>query len=292
MEQRQRFRQLLAGPDPLVAPGVYDCLSAKVVEQAGFQAASVTGAGLVASVLGLPDVGLITMTEVLNQTRSIARSVTIPVFADCDTGYGNPLNVMRTIQEFEAAGVAGLFIEDQVAPKKCGHFEGKRLVSRTEMVRKIEAALEARTDPDLVIMARTDAVAVYGMEEALERARLYAKAGVDMLFVEAPQSREQLELIARELRPLGLPLMANMVEGGKTPVMDVGELAEMGYRFITFSGSLQKTAIWAMRSLAQKLRESGSVKSFYPGRLVSQDERSELLGLPRFYELERRLLAE
>ncbi|MHB1159922.1 MAG: isocitrate lyase/PEP mutase family protein [Chloroflexota bacterium] len=292
MEQRKRFRELLGGPNPVVGPGVYDCLSAKLVEQAGFPVAMVTGAGLIASLKGVPDVGLATMTEVLEQTRNIVRSVKIPVMADCDTGYGNPINVIRTVQEFEAAGVAGLFIEDQVAPKKCGHFEGKRLVSRTEMLRKIQAALEARTDPEMVIMARTDAIAVYGVEEALARARAYAEAGVDMLFVEAPRSREQLAHIARELRPLGLPLMANMVEGGKTPVFDVGELAEMGFKYITFSGSLQRTALKAMQGLLEVMKETGSVKSYYPGRMLSQDERSELLGLPKFYELERRLLAE
>lgn len=292
MEQRKRFRELLSGADPVVAPGVYDCISAKLVERAGFQAALITGAGLVASLMGLPDVGLTTMTEVLVQSRNIARSVKIPVMADCDTGYGNPLNVMRTVQEFEAAGVAALFMEDQVAPKRCGHFEGKSVISRTEMVRKIEAAVEARTDPDMVIMARTDALGVHGMEEALDRARAYAEAGVDMLFVEAPQSREQLEHIGRELKPLGLPLMSNMVEGGKTPVMDVGELAEMGFKFITFSGSLQRKAIWAMQEFLHDLRETGSVKGHYPGRLVSQDERSELLGLPQFYELEKRLLRD
>lgn len=292
MEQRRRFRELLRRPEPLVGPGVYNCISARLVEEAGFEAAMITGAGIAASVLGVPDVGLITMLEVLAQSRNIVRSVKIPVMADCDTGYGNPINVIRTIQEFETAGVAGLFIEDQVAPKRCGHFEGKQLVSEIEMVRKIQAAVGARTDPEMVLMARTDARAVYGLEGAIARARAYVEAGAEMLFVEAPQSREELAEVGLALRPLGVPLLTNLVEGGKTPLVPVRELAEMGFKMITFSGSLQRTGIKAMQGFLESLRETGEVTSYYPERMVSLDERSRLLGLPDFYELEQRLLAE
>jgi len=288
MNTRQRLRQLLDNHEPVVAPGVYDGLTARLVERAGFNAAMVTGAGVAASTLGVPDVGLATMSEVLTHTKNIAHAVDIPVVADCDTGYGNPLNVRRTIQEFEAAGVAGLFIEDQVAPKRCGHFRGKSVIAVEEMVQKIRAAVDARRDPDLLLIARTDAAAVSGIEAAVDRARAYIDAGADMPFVEAPQSRDDLEYVAAQLGPRGVPLMVNLVEGGRTPLLPVTELAKIGFRFVSFSGSLQKTAIKAMQELLVSLHEDGDVESFYPSRMVSLDERSEILGLPEFFKLEQR----
>jgi 2,3-dimethylmalate lyase len=291
MTKRQQFRALLAGGAPVVAPGVYDCLSAKVVERSGASAAIVTGAGIAASVLGEPDVGLVTMTEALNQTRNIARSIGIPLIADCDTGYGNPINVRRTVREFEDAGVAALFLEDQVAPKRCGHFAGKQVIEAEEMVQKLRAACEARTDADLLIIARTDARAVHGPEEAVRRARRYVEAGAEMIFVEAPHSAEELALIGKELQPLGVPLMVNLVEGGKTPLLPVDELARLGYTLVTFSGSLQKTAIKAMQELLASLHATGEVTAFYPERMVSLEERSEILGLPDYFALEQRYAA-
>ena len=215
MTRRQQLRSLLAGPDAVTAPGVYDCLTARVAEAEGAQAVIVTGAGVAASVLGTPDVGLLTMTEVATQTRNIVNAVDIPVVADCDTGYGNPVNVQRTIREFEHAGVAALFMEDQVSPKRCGHFAGKQIIPAEDMVQKLRAAVDAREDSDLLLIARTDARAVDGPQEAIRRARLYVEAGAEMIFVEAPHSVEELELIAHDLRPLGVPLMCNLVEGGK-----------------------------------------------------------------------------
>jgi 2,3-dimethylmalate lyase len=291
MTKRQQFRTLLAGGAPVVAPGVYDCLSAKVVERSGASAAIVTGAGIAASVLGEPDVGLVTMSEALNQTRNIARCIGIPLIADCDTGYGNPINVRRTVREFEDAGVSALFLEDQVAPKRCGHFAGKQVIDAEEMVQKLRAACEARTDRDLLIIARTDARATYGPEEAVRRARLYVEAGAEMIFVEAPHSEDELELIGKELQPLGVPLMVNLVEGGKTPLVPVDELARLGYTLVTFSGSLQKTAIKAMQDLLVSLHATGEVTDFYPGRMVSLEERSEILGLPDYFALEQRYAA-
>jgi 2-methylisocitrate lyase-like PEP mutase family enzyme len=288
MNTRQRLRQLLDNHEPVVAPGVYDGLTARLVERAGFNAAIVTGAGVAASTLGVPDVGLATMSEVLTQTKNITHAVDIPVVADCDTGYGNPLNVRRTIQEFEATGVAGLFIEDQVAPKRCGHFRGKSVIAVEEMMQKIHAAVDARRDPDLLLITRTDAAAVSGIEAAVDRARAYVDAGAEMLFVEAPQSREDLEYVAAQLAPLGVPLMVNLVEGGRTPLLPVTELAKIGFRFVSFSGSLQKTAIKAMQELLVRLYEDGDVEAFYPSRMVSLDERSDILGLPEFFELEQR----
>lgn len=289
--RRERLRELLAQPGPIVAPGVYDGLTARLVQQAGFDAAIVTGAGLVASVLGVPDVGLATMSEVLQQTRNIAGSVDLPLVADCDTGYGNPINVGRTIREFEAAGVAALFIEDQVAPKRCGHFSGKQIIPEDDMVQKIRAAVDARFDEKLVLIARTDARAVAGIETAVERGRRYAAAGADMIFVEAPQTPDELAYVGKELGPV-VPLMVNLVEGGRTPLLPVSELAELGFRLITFSGSMQKTAIKAMQGLLGSLREHGTVDEYYPARMVSLDERSEILGLPQFFELERQYASE
>jgi 2-methylisocitrate lyase-like PEP mutase family enzyme len=288
MSNRKRLRELLAAPDAVIAPGVYDCLTARVAERAGAQAIIVTGAGVAASVLGTPDVGLMTMTEVVTQTRNIVRSVEVPVVADCDTGYGNPINVQRTIREFESAGVSALFMEDQVSPKRCGHFSGKQIISAEDMVQKIRAAVDARVDPDLLLIARTDARAVDGPEEAIRRSRMYVEAGAEMIFVEAPHTVDELRLIGQELKPLGVPLMVNLVEGGRTPLVPVSELTEMGFSFVSFSGSMQKTAIAAMQPLVETLLRTGEVTEFYPDAMISLDERSEILGLPHFFELEKR----
>jgi methylisocitrate lyase len=284
MKTTTQLRKLIKKKGIIVAPGVYDCISARLAEKAGFELVTITGAGITASVLGYPDMGLITMTEVLNQVRNIVKSVHIPVFADCDTGYGNPLNVYRTVQEFEDAGVAGLFIEDQVFPKRCGHFEGKHLIPTEEMVKKIEAALDARKDPDLVIMARTDARAIYGLNKAIERARVYVKAGADIIFIEAPQTVEELRKVAKSVN---VPTMANMVEGGKTPLVSVQELEEMGFKFVVFSGSAQKIAIRAMQELFCTLKATGRLDSIL-NKIASLSERSEMLELSKFYEMEKK----
>ncbi len=287
MRKTTELRKLIEQHGIIVSPGAYDCLSAKLVEQAGFKMVSATGAGVAASILGYPDVGLTTMSEVLNQTRNIVKSVNIPVFADCDTGYGNPINVYRTIQEFEDAGVAGLFIEDQAAPKRCGHFEGKHLISKEEMVKKIEAALDARTDPDLVIMARTDARDVYGLDDAIERAGAYVEAGVDMIYIESPRTVEELRKVAKAV---DVPTMANIVEGGKTPLVSVQELEEMGFKFASFSGSTQRIAMRAIQRLLGTLKTTGRLDGVL-GEIALLDERSALLGLQRFYEMEKKYVS-
>lgn len=286
MSKARRFRELLARPGPIVAPGVYDCISAKVVERAGFPAAFISGAAVTASLLGYPDVGLQTMPEILNQARNIARSVEIPVIADVDTGYGNALNVMRTVREFEAAGVAGIFIEDQTFPKRCGHFEGKQVISAEEMVVKIKAACEARWDKEFVIIARTDARALYGLDQAIERGIKYAEAGADIVFVEALLSVEEMAKVARSIPK---PVQANLNEGSKTPVVPVRELYEMGFKLITYSGLLQRAAIRSMMTALEVLKREGTTASLYPDRLCDLVERSELLGLEDFYRLEERL---
>ena len=287
-----RLQELIRRPGILVTPGVYDCLSARLVEAAGFEIVAVTGAGLTASALGVPDLGLMTMTEVADRVRAIADSVNVPVFADCENGFGGPLNVMRTTQVFERAGVAGFFIEDQPQSRRCGHFTGKTVVPLEEMVTKIRAAVKARENPDLVIMARTDARTVEGLPSALARARAYAEAGADALFVEAPESKEELAEVVESLADLGLPIKANMAEGGKTPLATADELEAMGYKFAHFPGGCQKVALRAMQGFLADLRRTGSISDWYPERMAPLEERSELLGLPGFLAIEQELMGE
>ena len=281
-----RLRKLLADPGIIAMPCSYDSLTAKLIEKTGYSVVGVTGAGVCAAVLGVPDVGLMTMTEVLNQTKNIVNATSLPVICDCDNGYGGPVNVMRTVREFEEAGVAGFWIEDQIFPKRCGHFEGKKIVSREEMITKIEAAAETRRDPDLVIIARTDAKAVFGLDEAISRARDYAKAGADMIFVEAPRSKDELRKIASSIEA---PQMVNLVEGGKTPLVTIKELKEMGFKIASFSGSSQKIAIKAIQEFLADFHETGDIR-LYLDDMVSLEERSQLLGLDDFYEFERQFL--
>lgn len=281
-----KLRELLRQPGPVLCPGIYDCLSAKVVERAGLPCAIISGAAVTASRLGFPDVGLQTMSEILDQARNIARSVAIPVIADIDTGYGNALNVTRAICEFESAGVAGVFLEDQTFPKKCGHFEGIDVIPAEEMAIKIRAACEARRNKDFVIIGRTDARARHGLKEAIERGRAYAAAGADVIFVEALLSEAELREVGKAI---DAPLQANIVEGGKTPNIGFRELYEMGYKLITYSGTLQRTAITGMRSALETLKQDGTTKALYPERMCDLVERSELLGLAHFYALEERL---
>jgi methylisocitrate lyase len=273
-----------------VTPGVYDCLSARLVEDAGFEVVAVSGAAVAASALGAPDLGLLTMAEIVERVRAIVESVRVPVIADCENGFGGPLNVMRTVQQFERAGVAGLFIEDQPQARRCGHFTGKTVVPRDEMVQKIRAAVKARTNPDLMLMARTDARTVEGLDAAIARARAYAEAGADSLFVEAPETTEELQQIAESLADLGLPLKANMAEGGKTPLATAEELEAMGYKFAHFPGSCQKVALRAMQSFLGDLRATGSIADWYPERMASLDERSAVLRLQGYLDVEQELL--
>jgi carboxyvinyl-carboxyphosphonate phosphorylmutase len=287
MRKTTRLRKLLEEPGIVAMPCSYDSLTAKLIEQTGYKVVGVTGAGLCAAILGAPDVGLMTMTEVLNQTKNIVSATNLPVICDCDNGYGGPINIMRTVREFEEAGVAGFWIEDQIFPKRCGHFEGKKIVSREEMIPKIEAAVEARRDSDLVIIARTDANAVLGLEEAISRAKDYVKAGADMIFVEAPRSRDELRKIASSIEA---PQMVNLVEGGKTPLLTIEEMEEMGFKIASFSGSPQKIAIKAIQEFLTDFHGTGDIR-LYLDDMVSLEERSQLLGLDDFYELERKFLS-
>jgi len=283
MTGARQLRTLLQRPDLLVAPGVYDGLSTIIVQQAGFEAVYASG-GAIARSSGVPDLGLLSATEMASRIAEIVEAAAVPVIADADTGYGNPLNVARTVAQLERIGVAALRLEDQVTPKRCGHYDTKSLISPAEMSAKIRAAVDARADDDLLVIARTDAIAVEGFDAALARARAYADAGADMLFVEAPQSLEQIRQIAQRLDQ---SLLINMFAGGKTPLMSAAELAELGYRLMIVPSDLQRAAISAMRKAADTLRSDGSTAAI-TGELATFTERDQLIGLPSYQELEQR----
>jgi methylisocitrate lyase len=279
----QILRQLLARPSILVIPGVYDCISAKLAEQSGFEVAATSGFGIAASTLGLPDYGFMTATEVLYSVGRIAQSVNIPVIADMDTGYGNALNVMRTIKDAVQSGLAGVILEDQEFPKKCGHFGGKRVIPTSEHVSKIKAAVEARGDSGLVIIARTDARAVLGLDEAIQRGHAYIDAGADVLFVEAPQSVEELQAIAAAFPDV--PLVANIIEGGKTPPLTAAQLEEMGFKIVFFALSALLTVTKAMKACLQELKEKGTTSYFT--EMMNFGEFKELIEVPKYLDLEK-----
>jgi len=246
-ESMTGLRERLGEARILVAPGIFDALTGMVAQQAGAEAAYVSGASIAYTRFGRPDIGLVTMTEVAATVAAIRDRIEIPVIVDADTGFGNALNVQRTVRMFERMGASALQLEDQTLPKRCGHLAGKTLVSAGEMRGKIRAALDARASAETLIIARTDAIAVEGIEAALDRAESYAESGADMLFVEAPQSREQIDAIMARLKGKA-PLMANMVEGGKTPLMAADELQRLGYSMVIFPGG----AVRAMAATAQR----------------------------------------
>lgn len=283
---RARLRELLAAPDPFVAPGAYDALSARLVEQAGFDVVYMTGFGSTASLIGRPDVGLLSGTEMVDNARRIVAAVDLPVIADADTGYGNAINVLRTVALYEQAGVAGLHLEDQVTPKKCGHMSGKSVIDRAEMVGKIRAAVAARCDPELVLIARTDAAAVEGVDAAIARARAYAEAGADVLFVEAPTSSDDLARVAAELRGVA-PLVFNWAEGGRTPAIGLNRIAELGFSLVLYPIGTLLAATAGIRALLETIRADGTPAAAMPG-LPSFDGFTDLIGLPEVRELERR----
>ena len=232
MKMSKKLRNLFKENTPIVDPGPHDVETASTIEQTGFDAVYMTGYGTSASVLGRPDVGLLTMTEMVERARNIADIINVPLIADADTGYGDVINVIRTVREYEKAGVACIQLEDQVAPKKCGHMLGREIIPAEEMVRKIKAALDARTDPDFMIMARTDARTNYGYEEAIRRCKLYKEAGADIIFFESPESKEEMEKLNKEL---GDTLtLANMLEKGRTPLLNVAELEQLGFNLVIF----------------------------------------------------------
>jgi 2,3-dimethylmalate lyase len=255
MRTTTRLRQMLAAPGLIVAPGAYDGISVRLIEAAGFSAVYMTGAGTAASHLGQPDLGLATLTEMASHAAHLASAVSLPVIADADTGYGNALNAVRTVREYERAGVAGLHMEDQVAPKKCGHIAGKQVVPTKEFAEKIRAAAEHRTDPDFVIIARTDARAVTSLDDAIDRGNRYAEAGADLIFVEAPQTLDEIHRVAREVKA---PLLANMVQGGRTPRVPTADLERLGFKIAIFPAVCMAAAIRAMERALGLLKAHGT----------------------------------
>lgn len=286
MNPRQIFKKLLQRDKLLVAPGCFDGLSARLVEEAGFEAAYLSG-GAVARSMGIPDIGLVTMSETIERAAQVVAAVKLPIIADADTGYGNAINLVRTVREFERAGVAAIHIEDQITPKRCGHLDGKEVISIVEMAKKLEAALEARTDRDFSIIARTDARGVNGFDDAIERARVFAKLGVDAIFVEAPQSEDELAEIPRRLS--GIPLLVNVFKGGKTPMLPMERLQQMGYRIAIYPSETQRAAIHAMRTALSTLKGEGTTESI-DASLTTFKERDRVVGLEDWQKIEKEYL--
>jgi 2,3-dimethylmalate lyase len=282
------LRGLIDSSEVVLAPGCYDALGARLVEEAGFPAVYMTGFGSAASRLGRPDVGLMTLPEMVDNAHRIAEAVALPVIADADTGYGNAVNGSRTVHEYEAAGVAAIHLEDQVMPKKCGHMEGKQVIPAGEMAAKVAAAVAARSSPEFLIIARTDARAVEGLAAALDRARRYRDAGADVLFVEAPQSEREIAAVA-EAFP-GVPLLFNYAEGGRTPAVTHQFLRELGFKIVIFPISTLLAATAAMRSVLAQIRADGSPINAL-GSLLGFGEFLDFIGLAEIQQLDRRFSA-
>ena len=283
---RARLRELLAGSGPLVAPGAYDALSARLIEQAGFDVVYMTGFGTTASLIGRPDVGLLSGAEMIDNARRIVAAVDVPVIADADTGYGNAINVLRTVRTYEQAGVAGIHLEDQVNPKKCGHMSGKAVIPASEMVGKIRAAVAARRDPDFVLIARTDAAAVEGLDAAIARARAYAEAGADVLFVEAPTSEDDIARVATELKGVA-PLVFNWAEGGRTPPIALDRIAELGFSLVLYPIGTLLAATAGIRAVLETIRADGTPAAAM-SELPTFEGFTDLIGLDEVRALEQR----
>lgn len=282
MKQATLLREMLRQPEIIVAAGCYECVSARLVERAGFRTAYLTGYGTSATLLGKPDYGYITMGEMVTHGKNIAAALSIPVISDADTGYGNVLNTIRTVQEFERAGVAAIHIEDQTFPKRCGHMEGKQVISMQEHTMKIKAAVEAREE--MLIIARTDARAPLGLEAAIERGLAYREAGADIIFIDAPQSVEEIQVIAEKIKA---PLLINMTEGGKTPPLSSTELQQMGYKIVIYPITAMLAGVKAMEMALRELREKGSTLGIRQ-QMRSFGELNEIIGLEEAQALEER----
>jgi methylisocitrate lyase len=281
----RRFRELLARPGIIRSLGAHDVFTALIVEQAGFETVFIGGFGTSASVLGLPDINFLTMTEMADAVRRMAARVSIPVIADGDTGHGDLHNVQRTVASFESAGAAGVLLEDQVMPKRCGHFANKQVIPTDEMVLKFKAAVRAKRDPDFVIFARTDARQMNGLDDAIDRVNRYCAAGADIAFIEAPQSRAELEEIPRRVK---YPLFVNMLSGGVTPILPVNELERLGYKIVVCPIESLMVCARAMRDLCDAWKTTGRVDTLATAAM-SFDEVKKLLGVEEFLKLRERL---
>jgi 2-methylisocitrate lyase-like PEP mutase family enzyme len=287
MNPRKKLRALIAGKSYAIIPGSYDVLTARLIQIAGFEGVYLTGGGYSRS-NGYPDIGLLTMTEVTAWISRVVDAVDIPVIADMDAGYGNALNVIRSVREYEKTGVAAFHLEDQVSPKKCGHYEGKQMVSKAEMVGKIKAAVDTRRDTDMVIIARSDARAVEGLQASIDRVNAYLDAGADVGFVEAPQSAEELAAAAQQLRK---PALCNIFEGGKTPVLPARELAAMGYRIGIYPSQTHRAAIAAAKRVLAVLKRDGDTAAI-ESELATFNDREEAVNAKRWRDLETKYLRD
>jgi 2-methylisocitrate lyase-like PEP mutase family enzyme len=281
--QARRLSDQIAKGQPVIAPGVFDGLSARLVEQAGFDAVYASG-GAIARSHGIPDLGLLSYADVLERLRSITDVVSMPVIADADTGYGNSINVARTVKGFVQAGVAALHLEDQVFPKRCGHLNDKSLVSTDEMVQKLKAARDAAPAEDLILIARTDAIAVEGFDNALERAHQYLAAGADMIFVEAPQTVKQIETIGQSIKA---PKLINMFAGGKTPMVPIEQLSDWGYQVVIIPSDLQRAAIFAMQQTLEAIKADGDSQSLQD-KMVSFADREQIIRTKDYLALDNK----
>ncbi|MEJ5128529.1 isocitrate lyase/phosphoenolpyruvate mutase family protein [Comamonas sp. MYb21] len=284
MDTKQLLKDMVAARRGVLVPGAFNALSAKVIEDLGFEAIYVTGAGVTNMWLGLPDQGFMGLAEIADHTARIRDTVSVPLLVDADTGFGNALNVYHTVRTLERAGADCIQLEDQVAPKRCGHFNGKEVVSTEEAVSKIKAAVDARRDPNLLIMARTDAAATHGFEAAVERAQRFAEAGADILFVEAVTSAEEIRALPKRL---ATPQLMNMVIGGKTPIFDAEQLGALGYGIVLYANAALQGAVAGMQKTLTVLRDEKSVQEA-SGLVASFAERQRLVGKPEWDALEKR----
>ena len=267
-----------------ILPGAYDCITARLVERAGFKGLYVTGSGVSMSALAAPDVSLMSFSEVLDRVKRICDSVEIPVVADADTGYGGPLNVIRTVREFERAGVSAIQLEDQAWPKKCGHEPDRRIVDESEMLGRLQAAVDARTGENLLIVARTDARTSFGLAAAIDRANLYAEAGADIIFVESPESEDELSQIAIAVK---VPLLANMVEGGRTPIIPADRLEQIGFRFVIYPNALTRALSFAGQQLLEALKRDGTTAAMADA-MLDHKELWALFNYPSWTGIEKK----
>lgn len=284
MKKTSLLRKYILEDSILVMPGAHDALTAKIVEQSGFKALTIGGYSASASLLGKPDLSFLSLTEMADCVRRIADIVDIPIFTDGDTGHGNVLNVRHTVKEIEKTGAAGIFIEDQIFPKRCGHMLDKQVIEKQEMVAKVKAAVDARVDDDFVIMARTDALAVNGLEDAIERGNLFAEAGADLIFIEAPTTIEQMQMITARINA---PTLANNIEGGKSPLLSATELEKIGFNTVVFPVAATYAVAKAVGNLMTELANTGTTAGF-SSHMVSFNEFNNLIGLEHLRSLERK----
>ncbi len=279
------LKQLINDPSkPLVIPGVYDAIGAKIAQKVGFEAMFQTGYGTSATLFGMPDYGFIGATETTENARRICRAVSVPVIVDSDTGYGNALSVWKLVNELQSAGAAGIFLEDQRWPKRCGHMAGKEVIEKEEYAEKLQAAVDAKKSKDFIIVARTDARATRGLDEAIERAKYYKKIGADAVFVEAPRSIDEMKKIGKEINA---PLVANMIEGGATPVLSAKELHKMGFKIILYPLSVLYANTFASLAILKELKKSGTTKRLAKN-VVTFDQFNDIVELSKFRNMENR----